>query len=153
MEKLLNHIVYSLCSTKAYSALFKAAVVLVGAALLAMSQTGTFLYEKDLAAHKAKFALEASTKMPMKEIDCSKVGTLQVDCMVAKHEIQTLDSILGLFELVIKTCFLFGVAFAVFSMLGFLLSPFVASPSNDNRANHFRERTRTRPLNTKRTEA
>jgi hypothetical protein len=130
MEKLISHIIDTLCSEKGYSALFKAAVVLIGAALLAVSQAGTFLYEKDLAAHKAKYALEASIKLPLEEIDCSKAGAVQVDCMVAKHEMQTLDSTLWLLALIIQSSFVFGIALAVFSIFGFVCSLFMTPRPN-----------------------
>jgi len=130
MEKLISHIIDTLCSEKGYSALFKAAVVLIVAALLAISQAVTFLYEKDLAAHKAKYALEASIKLPLEKIDCSKAGAVQVDCMVAKYEMQTLDSTLRFLDLVVRSSFAFGLALAVFSIIGLVCSPFMTPRPN-----------------------
>jgi len=111
MDKLWNHIIVSLCAEKSYSALFKAGVVLVGVSLLAISQAGTFLYEKDLSAHKAKFTLEATLKQPLEKIDCFKLTTQKVDCLVAKHEMNTLNSSVNLLNMVIQKEFLvWGVA-------------------------------------------
>lgn len=124
MEKLIRHFIDTLCSEKGYSALFKAAIVLISTALLAISQAGMFLYEKDLAAHKAKYALEASIKLPLEKIDCSKAGAVQVDCMLAKHEMQALDATLQFFDFVIRTSFAFGLGLAALSIFGFLCSPF-----------------------------
>lgn len=130
MDKLLNHIIVSLCAEKGYSHLFKAGVVLIGTALLAMSQTGTFLYEKDLSAHKAKFTLETTLKQPLEKMDCSKLATQQVDCLVAKHEMSILNSSLEFLDSVVQTSLWFGVLLAVLSCVGFLCAPFVNANSN-----------------------
>lgn len=133
MGKFFNHLVASLCAEKGYAALFKAGVVLIGAALLAMSQTGTFLYEKDLSAHKAKFTLETALKRQFDDIICSKLTTQQLDCLLAKHEMNTFKSSLRLLDTVVQKCFWFGVLLVGLSCVGFLCVPFVSSkPSPDS---------------------
>ncbi len=132
MEKLLNHIITSLCSEKGYGALFKAAAVFVGVALIALSQTGTFLYEKDLSAYKAKFTLEIAVKQPIEKIDCTKPGNFQLDCMIAKHELQILDDSLKLLDIVVRTSFLLGFLFAMLAVIGFGCSPYIASKVDAN---------------------
>ncbi len=132
MEKLINHISATLCSERGYGALFKAAAVFVGVALIALSQTGTFLYEKDIAAYKAKFTLEIAVQQPIEKIDCTKPGSLQLDCLIVKHELHTLDASLKLLDIVVQTSFWFGIICATLSAIGFVCSPFTASKVDAN---------------------
>ncbi len=131
MNAFINHLANSLCQEKGYSALFRAGAVLIGVALLAMSQTGPFLYEKDLAAHKAKFTLEVSQLQPLEKIDCSKLTANRVDCLMAKHEMQTLSLSLKLLDMFSQKCFWFGVFLVFMSCAGFLCAPHFAHKPTD----------------------
>jgi hypothetical protein len=109
MDKVMNHICLSLCTQKGYTSLFKASVFLISSYLIAMSQVGSFLYDKDISAHKAKFAIEATQNKSLKKIDCDVLQqTQRVECMVAKHEISTLDSSLGLLDSILYLIVVFG---------------------------------------------
>lgn len=132
MDKLLNHMIASLCAEKGYVALFKAGIMLLGIALLAMSQAGVFLYDKDITAHKAKFTLEMTLKQPLEKIDCFKLLTQQLDCAMAKHEIQALNSSLELLDMIVRRSFWFGVLLASLSCIGFLCAPFAIDKLNTN---------------------
>lgn len=129
MESIFNHLINTFCSEKGYSSLLKASIVLIGTALLAMSQVMPFLYEKDISAHRAKFALEASIKQPIEKADCFKQVALQADCLSTKHELKTLNSSISLLDTVVRNSFWFGVAIAAISAAGFLCAPFAGRPS------------------------
>lgn len=124
-DRLMKHISAKFTSEKGYSALFKAGVLLVGAALIALSQSGTFLYDKDLSAHKAKFAVESTTGKPLSETNCELLTSpLNSECLLAQHEIKTLSSSLKLFSRVVNVSLWFGICCVLAAILGFILAPF-----------------------------
>lgn len=84
MENLLTHFITTITSKEGYSSLFKAGVFLVGTAMIALSQIGTFLYDKDLSAHKAAFAIEASTGKHWQAL-----ASQSVKCKTAPHSNQS----------------------------------------------------------------
>jgi hypothetical protein len=130
-DTLLKHVVETFTSEKGYSAFFKAGVILVGAAMIALSQTGTFLYDKDLSAHKAVFMFESATGKSLDVIDCKTLSNpLKGECLVAKHEIKTLTSSLNLLSSIVYISLWFGIACLVGALIGFILAPFQRVHSN-----------------------
>ena len=128
IDDIATHILKGVFSERGYSGLFKGGVVLLGVALLAMSQVGTFLYDKDLAAHKAKYTLEMSVNQKIEDIDCNRLGKLQLYCKVTKHEMEAFHSSLKLLQMVTLIAMWSGVILCGFSLLGFLFSPVVNKP-------------------------
>lgn len=131
MERLLSHVTSTITSEKGYSALFRAGIVLLGAAMIALSQTGTFLYERDLEAHRAKYEVQAVTGAVVdSRTKCEDVpAEVRAKCFTATHELRTLDSSLGLFSSVVQTCLWIGVVLSGLAVVGFVCSPFVRSPA------------------------
>jgi hypothetical protein len=129
-KKLLDHLVETITAERGYSSLFKAGVFLVAAAMIALSETGTFLYDKDLAAHKAAFSIEATIGKPVDQTtDCFKLDKAFVaDCRIAVHALRTLNSSLRLFFRIIQICLGFGLFLVGMSILGFLVAPFLKPP-------------------------
>lgn len=102
------------------SALFKVALALLTGALVAWSQVGPFLYDKDISVHKAKFALEIAMKQPIDKIDCNVQTNLQLDCMATKYELRTFNASLELFERLTQMAFLSGAVSFIVSGIIFL---------------------------------
>jgi hypothetical protein len=125
LRKLIGHILLSLCNEVGYSALFKAGIVLLGLSLLSISQVGPFLYEKDLAAHKAKFTLETTFNQALDAMDCRQTGALQTECLLAQHEMTLFNTANGLLVEVITTSLGIGQALLGLSAFGFLCKPLV----------------------------
>jgi hypothetical protein len=128
MNKIITHILLSLCTEKGYASLFKASVFLIGCCLIAISQAGSLLYDKDLNAHKLRFSIEATLNQPLEKIDCAVLQQPQrAECMVAKHEISTLDSAIGLLDSVVRAILLLSLLTGALSLIGFFIAPFYSA--------------------------
>ena len=88
------------------------------------------MYDRDISAHKASFAIEANLNIPLEKIDCAVLQHPQrIECMVAKHEISTLSSSLGMLDSIVRLIFVVGLLAGALSIIGFLLAPFYKTDS------------------------
>lgn len=108
-----------------YSNLFKAGTVMIGIALVGMSQTSLTLYDKELDAYASKFKIEAVTHRPLQQTDCRFLETLEADCLMAQHKIQTSESALGLLQTVVNIALYGSSCFFVAAIFVFGCTPFV----------------------------
>lgn len=120
MENLVN----LFFSERSYSALFKAGVFLLGLSLLAISQVGTFLYDKDIEAHTERFKIEEISGKALEDTDCTKLNGKLTDCRIAKHKSKTLDSGLALLLTIVKYSMWSGFALTMLSLFIFLVTAF-----------------------------
>jgi enamine deaminase RidA (YjgF/YER057c/UK114 family) len=118
---LLTRLIKKITSKKGSSNTFKAGIFLLSAALIALSQTGSFLYDKDIAAYKAKFSTEAAVGQPINQsIDCSKLDTKFItDCKIVQHELRRLSSANGLFSYIVQILICLGFFLIGVSAIGF----------------------------------
>ncbi|WP_073522341.1 hypothetical protein [Pseudomonas fluorescens] len=110
---------------KTYSALFKAGAVVIGIALVGMSQTALTLYEKEVDAYTSKFKLEAITHRPLEQPDCKFLGALEAECFMAKHKVNTSDSAVGLLGTVVNIALGGGLCCFLAAIFVFVCTPFV----------------------------
>lgn len=124
-NKVIQHLFSSLFSEKGYASLFKASIFLMGCFLVALSQAGTILYDKDLNAYKSQFSIEAALNKPLETIDClGLLQTQRVECLMAKHEIKILNSSVGLLGVIIRLIFVLSLVSGALSVIGFCYAPF-----------------------------
>lgn len=116
--KFFDYLVATVACEKGYSSLFKAGFVLLASAMIALAQTGTFLYNKDIQAYQAKYNIEAAAGRQLNGIhDCNALSANLVSaCKLAKHELYTLKSALKLFNKIYDWCFYLGIALITLSM-------------------------------------
>ena len=114
-------------------ALFKAAIVLLGIALIGVSQTGLALYDKDLDAYTSKFRIESALGRPLDQIHCPSLTAYKADCEIAQHKIETLNSSLNLLDTAVRWTFRSGIGFVVLSAIFFISTPFVRARSSMRR--------------------
>jgi alanine dehydrogenase len=125
------HITNELCSKNGYSALLKAGVVLIATALISVIQAGNLLYEKEISAHKAKFTIEANQKVTLQKIDCYKLPPeKQVECLITKHELSTLNSSFSLLNNIVQTGLWLGLLCMLIACVGFLFAPLIRARQN-----------------------
>lgn len=127
MDSIVEYLISTFASEKGYAALFKGGVFLIGAAMIALAHTGSFLYNKDIQAHQAKYQFEAVSRQRLnKNTDCSKFKSgVRAKCNIAKHEMYTLQPSLNLFYTVFWYMFWLGFALLASSALGFIITPLV----------------------------
>ncbi|SFW31078.1 MULTISPECIES: hypothetical protein [Pseudomonas] len=116
---------------KTYSALFKAGTVMVGIALVGMSQTSLTLYEKELDAYTSKFKIEATTHRPLQQTDCKFLGALEAECFMAQHKLKTSDSAVDLLGTVVNTALGGGLSCFLAAMFVFICTPFVRQTTTE----------------------
>jgi hypothetical protein len=127
-NKFVNHFFSSMCSEKGYMSLFKACVFLIGCSLVALSQVGTTLCDKELNAYKSQFIIEAELNKPLETIDCLGLqNTQRVECLMAKHEIGAVSSTIELFNVIINCMLAFSMMCGVFSVIGFFSAPYYSN--------------------------
>ncbi len=124
LERVFDYLVEAVCTERGYGGLFKAGVALVALSLIAVGDAGTFLYERDIDAHRSKFTVEAVSGRALNDTECGALGDLQSECRMAKHQMRTLYSSIELFSKIVEMSFWLGIALLCLSVLGFVASPF-----------------------------
>lgn len=111
-------------SEKVYSGLFKAGTAIAIAWLIALGEFIPFFYEKEMAAYKSKFEVEALVGKDLSSVDCLCLAERKLQCMVAKHEFELYEkSIANYHEIIDKGYWIFILFYSV-SILLFVFSVF-----------------------------
>lgn len=129
MESIVNKIVHTIASEQGYSALFRAFVALVGLALLAIGQGLPVVIEKEMAAYKLKFDIEAKYKTALDKVDCAKTDE-PANCMFAKYQVKTIGSATDLLDKIVRIGLNVGFALGMLSAIGFVASLFLPQPND-----------------------
>jgi hypothetical protein len=119
-------------SKDTYNGLFKAATVILGVALIGMSQTGPILYDKEVEAYSAKFKIEETINRPLADINCELLTTVKADCKTAKHKTELSRVALNLFDTIVKDAMRLGAVLLLFGVLVFFATPFVHETDDKN---------------------
>lgn len=126
-----KHFFEMIFNQKTYSALFKAGTVMVGIALVGMSQTSLTLYEKELDAYTSKFKIEAITHRALQQTDCKFLGTLEAECFMAQHKVRTSDSAVGLLGTMVNTALGGSMFCFIAALFVFVCTPFTRNIFTD----------------------
>jgi len=124
-----QHFIRMIFNQKTYSSLFKAGTVMIGVALIGMSQTSLTLYEKELDAYASKFKIEAVTHRPLQQTDCKFIGALEADCFTAQHKMETINSAGNLLATVVDTARTAGVFCFLASLFVFIFTALLRQPA------------------------
>src|SRR5690554_6657440 len=126
MKNISDYIYNALVSERGYSGLFKAGVFILAAAVIAISQVGMFLYDKDIAAHERAFSIEAVAGKAIKQPeDCLNLNSdIFADCKMVIHEMKNLDLSINLLKSFFKVSFVLGGLLLLISLTFFIAAAF-----------------------------
>ncbi|PPA04374.1 hypothetical protein C4E44_09420 [Pseudomonas sp. MWU12-2312b] len=126
----MNRLIRMIFNRGTSVALFKAGIVLLGIALIGMSQTGLALYDKELDAYGSKFKIEAVLGRTLEQIHCPSLTAYKADCQIAQHKMEAVNSGLDLLDTVVRWTYRSGIGLVILSGILFISTPIVrAFPS------------------------
>lgn len=131
LNKITDYIMQLICSEKGYISLFKAMIFLLGFSLLAISQTGKELYDKDITSYRALVSIEVGEGKPFKDVTCATLDSAkQIECKVAKYQRNTVISAIDLLNKIVELSFYIAFGCGLLSIIGFLAHPFFKESSD-----------------------
>lgn len=123
MEKIIKKIINLIKNQEIYNLLMKVGAILLASAAIALGQMAPDLYSNDIEAHKLKFETEFQTKILINnKTDCSKTGNHEASCKLAVHQMEALESSIGLLDKWMKAALILGAMILLVGILGLIAS-------------------------------
>lgn len=111
-----------------YGEIFKGGVFLFAASLAGLTQTLPVLLDHEYQARELEFKVEAEANKELIDLDCDRLGSLRVNCHLAKYKSDVVSSTVDFLNEMAKLFFIIGMIMMALSFWGYvgsLMKPIV----------------------------